>query len=588
MTDLQMNDKTISLENRNTNSLNKIGQEAINHNQENLDEDDNIIKNTDSDYNNLPNWPQRSPFEYYNKNVIVPENYKISSNNNNLLKDTEKLNPINDKINYIIHQNENKNIDNNENLNNIKISIVPPNLNENYNNIIINPVSEDKKLNIKEEGVVSSLQNYRKMITKQENNNNNNVEEKDIIYNFGYKKDERIEPLKLSLIKNTIGEYESKKKSIQNKIDNEKNNLKLLKKYENKSSNSIAEVKNADNNRNLGEISSSKKNIYKTEQELAYFKEKDLFDEEIEEKGLNITQRQMSTLDQETNQLYNYFKEISKRKKFEIIHPYLEYDRYNQREKLFQQSINKNLSLSQKNELKKMRLKPILQKQKSIINNIINKKYNINDINMKTNSNTISIETSGQHKYYPNAKNDSIYRSYSLRNYNDKSKYNIYDFRSKIKEEEWQKRQKLLQKQKQYSAVVLFNERMYFEEKKNLEQKNKKIQKIKINDNKFNINDINGINDINQTKEKDKYFINKDIKYPLIKEKKIKRDNNINENKSKVYISSFFPLKKYKLKKETKEDKINKIIKNNPTLDTLFHNHNMFNIKFENIKSHLK
>ena len=587
MSDLQMNDKAISLENKNTNSFNKIGQETMNHNQGNIDEDDTIIKNTDSDYNNLPNWPQRSPFEFYNKNVIIPENYKISSNNNNLLKDNEKLNPIHDQINDIIHQNENKNIDNNENLNNIKISIVPPNLNENYNNIIINPVSNDKKLVAQDEGAVSSLQNYRKMKTYQENNNdNNNIEEKDIIYNFGYKKDERIEPLKLSLIKNTIGEYESKKKSLQNKIDNEKNNLKLLKKYDNKSTNSIAEVKNVNNNRNLNEINNSKKNIYKTEQELAYFKEKDLFDEEIEEKGLNITQRQMSSLDQETNQLYNYFKEISKRKKFEIIHPYLEYDKYNQREKFIHQSIDKNLSLSQKNELKKMRLQPILQKQKSIINNIINKKYNINDMN--TNSNTISIETSGQHRYYPNAKNESIYRSYSLRNYNDKYKYNIFGSRNNIHEEEWKKRQKLLEKQKQYSAVVLFNERMYFEERKNLEQKNKLIEKIKINDNKINDNDINGINSINQTKEKDKYFINKDIKYPLIKEKKINKDININENRNKVYISSFFPLKKYKIKKETKEDKINKIIKNNPTLDTLFHNHNMFNIKFENIKSHLK
>ena len=192
MEDLQMNDKTISLENRNTNSLNKIEQETINHSQGNLDEDDTIIKNIDSDYNNLPNWPQRSPFEYYNKNVIIPENYKISSNNNNLLKDNEKLNPIHDKINDIIHQNENKNIDNNENLNNIKISIVPPNLNENYNNIIINPVSDDKKLDTKKEGAVSSLQNYRKMRTNQENNDNNSIEEKDIIYNFGYKKDERI------------------------------------------------------------------------------------------------------------------------------------------------------------------------------------------------------------------------------------------------------------------------------------------------------------------------------------------------------------------------------------------------------------
>jgi len=584
MTELQMNKKTISMENGNTNSLNNIRQETTNHNQGNLDDDDTIIKNTESDYNSLPNWPQRSPFEYYNKNVIIPENYIISSNNNNLFKESEKLNPINDKINDIIHQNENKNVDNNENLNNIKISIVPPNLNENYNNIIINPISDDKTLEFKEENAVSSLQNYRKMKTNQENNDKNNVEEKDIIYNFGYKKDERIEPIKLTLIKNTIGEYESKKKSIQNKNDNDKNNLKLLKKYENKSNNSIEEVSNINNKRNLNDIS-SKKNIYKTEEELEYFKEKDLFDEEIEEEGLNITQRQMSTLDQETNKLYNYFKEISKRKKFEIIHPYLEYDKYKEREKLIQQSIDKNLSLSQKNELKKMRLKPIIQKQKSIINNIINKKY-MNDMN--TNSNTISIENRGQHKYYPNVKNESIYRSISLRNYNDKYKFNIYGSRSNVNEEEWKKRQKLLEKQKQYSANVLFNERMFFEEKKNFSQKSKLIQKIKINDNKINNNDMNDINNNIQTKEKERIFINNDIKYPLIKEKKIKSDNNINENKNKVYISSFFPLKKYKVKKETKEDKINKIIKNNPTLDSLFHNHNMFNIRFENIKSHMK
>mgnify|MGYP006873063819 CR=1 FL=1 len=588
MYELQIIDKAISKNKEDSNPLNKMGLETINHNKEIIDKDDAIIKNTESDYNNLPNWPQRSPFEYYNRNVIVPENYKISSDNNNLLTVNEKLKPINDNINEILHQNENKNKNNNENLNNIKISIVPPNLKENYNNVIIDPVSNDKHLDIKKEEAVSSLENYRKMIVNQENNDNKfkkeNLEEKEIIYNFGYKKDERIEPLKLSLMKNTIGEYESNKKSKQNIIDNERNSLKLLKIHENKNTNSFSEMKNINNNRNLSEISNKKK-LYKTEEELAYFKEKDLFDEEIEEKGLNITQRQMSSLDQETKELYNYFKEISKRKKFEIIHPYLEYDKYNEREKFLQLSLDKNLTLSQKYEMKKMRLKPILQKQKLIINNIINKKYNVNDRNTNSNykiTNTNSIENSGQQKYYLNPKKELIYHPYSLKNYNYKNKHNKYRSSNNIGGEELKKRQKLLQKQKQYSAFVLFNERMFFEERKNLAQKNKLIQKIKINENN------NDINQFNQTKEKDRNFINNNIKYPLIKEKKIKRDINENENRSKVYISSFSPLKKYKVKKETNEDKINKIIKKNPKLDALFHNHNILNIKFESIKSHMK
>ena len=59
--------------------------------------DNTIINKSDINYHNIPNWPNRSPFEFYNKNVIIPENYKISTVNNN-----EKLNPINDNLNPFI------------------------------------------------------------------------------------------------------------------------------------------------------------------------------------------------------------------------------------------------------------------------------------------------------------------------------------------------------------------------------------------------------------------------------------------------------------------------------------------------------
>ena len=96
--------------------------------------DNTIIKKSDINYYNLPNWPSRSPFEFYNKNVIIPDNYKSSTINNN-----EKLNPINDNLNPFISNNgteekENKNFDK------MKISIINPNLNKNENennNILI-------------------------------------------------------------------------------------------------------------------------------------------------------------------------------------------------------------------------------------------------------------------------------------------------------------------------------------------------------------------------------------------------------------------------------------------------------------------
>ena len=604
----------------NKNNKNIIDKEEDNNNNDFYKNeeimDNKIINDIGTNYDNIPNWPKRSPFEYYNKNVIIPENYKIPSGDINYLEKNEKLNPINDDLNKYIHKNESQIDLNNDNSNNIKVSLITPNIKENNNNIIlINPnIDRENNENIdNNNNILSNIKssNTRKINQSNRDNNGNKeiLEGKDIIYNFGYNKEDRLESLKLSLIKNTIGEYEidnllvfkNTNKKEHNDIKNIKNEYSKPEKN-NKLSNNLIEEKvtsNINADRNNLELNNKNSEISKKEKQLEYYKEKDLFDEKIQEQGLNITQNQMNTLDVDSNKCYNYFKELSKRKEFEIIHPYLEYDRYNERLKYSHQSLDNHLTISQKNEIRQRRLKPILEKQKTIINDIINKKYNlntqnsVNDINTKykmSNSNLSvfrnnSVENSKKYGYYPLGKNKLNYRSYSLQDYNDKYKNNnMYNLGigKIIGSEEWIKRKKLIDRKKQYSDFILFNEKKNMLEKNNTIQNSKSIKKITINEVKNK--------DINDNK--DNYQINEkaNIRFPLIKQKKIRKENNnyYNINEKKIYISPFYPLKKYKIKKETKEDKLNKIISRNPKLQLLFQNHNMFNINYENIKSHIK
>ena len=563
--------------------------------------DNKIINKSEIDYNNLPNWPKRSPFEFYNKNVIIPDNYKLSKNYNN----NERLNPIKDNLNPFISKNE---TETNEikKINDVKISLIKPNLQENENNYIIiqqNPSNDNEENN---------------NLDKNENDENNDVKndfsfvEQDIIYNFGYKKEERLEPIHLSLIKDTIADDEEKITKFQNQIQKEKLEQSLKEKNlfsnrnknRNKTKNENNNINNIYDYRNKDDLNIKNIILSKTEKDIEYFKEKDLFDEEINDENFNVTQKQMNAMDEETNKYYNYYKEASKKKNFNIIHPYLEYEKYIQKEKInnLQNSIDNHLTISEKNLLRQNRLKPILDKQKSIINNIMFRKYNLNnnnsmnDIKMKyklEKNNSSSVITNNsldkKYKYNPTQKNLLKYQSYTIKDYRDKY------FNEKIKDfgglganlggEEWKKRQRLLERKKDYSKYVLFNEKINMQEKRNLRyNKSKLIKKIKIKENNEN-NDIIAKNDDNNLNN---------FKFPLIKpklNKEGKKDSdNINkdENKNKVYISAFFPLKKYKVKKETDEDKFNKILENNSQLGILYQNHNMFNSKFENIKSHIK
>ena len=535
--------------------------------------DNTIIKKSDINYHNLPNWPSRSPFEFYNKNVIIPDNYKSSTINNN-----EKLNPINDNLNPFISNNgteekENKNFDN------MKISIINPNLNKNENgnnNILI----QDESIKNENE---NNIEKTKDNLGKDNNEENNNIKndysfiEQDIIYDFGYNKEERLEPIHLSLIRDTINDDEKNIDNFRDQIEKEKyeqsfkeNNMQGKNKDKNKKGNNLYY------NRNSEYLKRKNKILPKTEKEMEYFKEKDLFDEELNDDNFNITQKQMNILDKVSNNNYNFLREDLKKRNYELKHPYLEYEKYIQKEKINNlQSIDNHLTISQKNVIRRNRLKPILIKQKSIINNITYKKHNLNihnsmnniipkPKNENNNPSLIFAYNKLNKKDNPPKNNILSYRSYSLKDY--KNKYqnekmnNFGGLGANLGGDEWQRRQNLLERKKDYSNYVLFNEKQNIEEKKLLKQhKGKLIKNIKMNDNNYN--------------------------FPLIQNDK---NYSIDQKDNKIYSKDFFQTRKYNINKENKEYKSNKILKNNSQLDFLYHNHNMYNLKYENIKSHIK
>jgi len=597
------------------NENNKINNNIINHEVNTTYEqilDNTIIKNTNVNYYNLPNWPKRSPFEFYNKNVIIPYDYKIyqTNSNDNFNFNFEKLNKINDNLNPIISKNENDIIEDNNNNNTIKISILNSNLNENEdedNNIIIidenNVNNNETKNNLEKEANEDNEDN--EAYDRNNNNNKDSFIEPDIIYDFGYKKEERLEPIQLSLIQDTIGEDEKKISNFQNQIKMEKYEQDI--KENNIKNNYITSndiIKNINNNRNKSDFK-PKNVVSKTEKELEYIKEKDLFDEEINDENFNVTQKQMDILDGESNKYYNDFKQNSIKKNFKLNHPYLEYEKYIQKELYNQQNMDNHLTISQKNQLKEMRLKPIINKQKSIINNIIYRKYNKKNANsmINLNSNSIFIENnnnsaslfvnnSSDKNYNINTNKNNIfdYRPFSIKDYKNKygneKKSNFGGLGPNIGGVEWKKRQKIFERKKEYSNYVLFNEKKNIEEKKNNARKGKLIKKIKMNEN-FDNNFDN-----NKKIENDNNF-----KFPLINTKlnnenknKYNSINGINsiKNENKIYLSPFFPMKKYKIKKETNEEKFNKILENNSNLGLLYHKHNIYNSNLEIIKSHIK
>ena len=518
-----------------------------------IKENNKITDNTKNiKIQNISDWPKRSPFEFYNKNIIIPNTNNITNNiikNNFVINKSQKLKSINDNINELITKNRNE--QNNGN-NNIKVSLLSQNKKTLSGSVTIKPFSNEEK---PEDKIIPSINIpiHRK-----------NYEEKNIIYDFGYSKEERLEPLKLSLNKKQVNYFDTDSESKNKNNENNVYNLTFEKKEEKNENLNIIENEEYENINEKEEVNKEPRILIvpKSEKEIKYYKEKDLFDEEIKENDLDVTKDQMDILENGIDKRYNAFNELSKQKNFEIKHPYLEYDYYKMR---YKDKFENNYKRQEK-------LYNMLQKQKMIINNIMLRKFYINNNNINTKKllrNKSSTNNNEQGNHLPKR----YFRSYSMNDY-----YN---------ENNWEKRQQMLEKKKDYSTIVLLNERRNIEERKNA----RLIRRIRLNEERKQMEKyLSDEEDEEYDYEKDNDDENMN-KLPEIKQRKFREEDKKEENiynLKKVYTNSYNPLKKYRLKRKEGEKIVNTMMKHNPQLEQLLYNHDIYQMKLENIKKHIK
>ena len=518
-----------------------------------IKENNKITDNTKNiKIQNISDWPKRSPFEFYNKNIIIPNTNNITNNiikNNFVINKSQKLKSINDNINELITKNRNE--QNNGN-NNIKVSLLSQNKKTLSGSVTIKPFSNEEK---PEDKIIPSINIpiHRK-----------NYEEKNIIYDFGYSKEERLEPLKLSLNKKQVNYFDTDSESKNKNNENNVYNLTFEKKEEKNENLNIIENEEYKNINAKEEVNKEPRILIvpKSEKEIKYYKEKDLFDEEIKENDLDVTKDQMDILENGIDKRYNAYNELSKQKNFEIKHPYLEYDYYKMR---YKDKFENNYKRQEK-------LYNMLQKQKMIINNIMLRKFYINNNNINTKKllrNKSSTNNNEQGNHLPKR----YFRSYSMNDY-----YN---------ENNWEKRQQMLEKKKDYSTIVLLNERRNIEERKNA----RLIRRIRLNEERKQMEKyLSDEEDEEYDYEKDNDDENMN-KLPEIKQRKFREENKKEENiynLKKVYTNSYNPLKKYRLKRKEGEKIVNTMMKHNPQLEQLLYNHDIYQMKLENIRKHIK
>lgn len=516
-------------------------------------------------FQNVSDWPKRSPFEFQNKNLIIPND----SNPLNKFNKSQKLKSINDNINLLIYKNMNEN---NSESKPIKVSLLSQDKKTPTGTIIIKSISNEQS---KENQTLPNNINKR-----------NEYKEKEIEYNFGYTKEERIEPLKLSLIKSKFDNNLQ-----ESKINNEilvRNGYNITSIDMKKDNNINIEQENNQveedviNHNDLIREDLPIKNepkvliIPKSEKEIAYYKEKDLFDEEIKEDGdNNISQDQMENLGNDLNNIFKTFDENEKQKKFKIVHPYCDYKYHSIESEGIYNNINNIKEMYYKKYKRQENLINMLRKQRMILKNIIsnnnkifNKKYNL----LKSKSSIYEYELNKEKD--KNLLKKKIFKSYSTNDY-----YN---------EKNWEKRQNMYEKKKLYSIEVLLNEKRNLEERKRAKMVRLlrlKEERTKLYEDKKDDEDYDEI-EIENSREK----INKlpDIKKGRNYFKEYNKNSNYDINKKRIYTNAYNPLKKYRLKKNEGEKILNTIIKHNPKIEELLNNHDLYNAKFEDIKSHMK
>ena len=218
-----------------------------------------------------------------------------------IIKDEKKENQ--NKIQY--YSDDYNNLIDNSNINvtliqKPMVSYINNNLNNDFSNDNINDINNDNN------NIYKNSYNYLKRYSLDDNNETfKNISDKinsqkEIIYNFGYEKNERLEPLKLCLIEDTINEHEQE----YQKLKKERENLK--KKFEElyyKDSEKI------NNNNYIGKNKKSKKNNLNLDTNNNY----EYLSRAVEQE-LNLTNKQMNLLDKEANIKYNQHKNYLKEK----------------------------------------------------------------------------------------------------------------------------------------------------------------------------------------------------------------------------------------------------------------------------------
>ena len=493
----------------------------------------NNIKNNTNIYN-VSDWPKRSPFEFYNKNLIVPN--KEKEQRDIPLNKNEKLKQINDDVNQIITK---KNINKKENTP-IKVSLHSHNKKTKNGSITIQPTSQEEK---QEDIYISNN------LDIDQRSNNNEEKEKEELYDFNYTKDGRIKPLILSLNKKPISGIEENDSELRNIINKKDvNNIVSDQKQDDNANEdiNIEQYVFKENVKEKKKIKIPKILILpKSKKEIAYYKDKDLFDEEIKEHNLNITHSQMNFLENELDKIFNKYKESYEHKTFEIKHPYLEYDYY---KKKYKDKFYLNYKI-------KERLYNMLQKQKVIIHNISRKKNNIFNHNYINNKYIKNKSSLNEYELNPEKKKSllrKVFKSFSTSDY--------------YSDNNWEKRQQMLESKKEYSTIIFINERRNMEERR----KAKLIKKLRRIEERKKMYENN--------LEDDEYVYDNEYQngniLPSINQRGF-REENIEENRGNTYKQ----LRNYKFKQNEGEKIVNSMMKYNPKMEQLLYSPDLYKMK---------
>ena len=438
-----------------------------------------------------------------------------------------------------------------------------------------------------------------KEVFKDNDDNNNKNNDNEILntqlnnYNIN---SQNIETFKnFSLIKNTINKEDmnfliyNNKKEKSHSIDKTDNNTIITNKNKNNNISSNEQSnENIENNYNSNKI--------KNENEARNDKINMNMD------NLNITKTQMDIFDKEVNKLYNQHKSNINKKIFQINHPYLHNIKF----------INNKIESISLSMTKEQRMLPILQKQKDILKKIqINNISKSNSSISKNNNNDSVIEHSTINKdnksdriffknknhKKPNLDLNSNYilktldNNYNMQfNYSNSSSenqndilntkksnqkkikfkpYTLEQYKNKYENinnivlgglgadiggENWNKRQKMFERKKEYSDIIKNDN-----EFKSLNKKNIKFNNIKYEENK------------SITSKRDSYLSYESNNHNIgNKYKIIKTQNNINNNELKLPLINN-KIKnnnsKIRLKKNKKNLNINNIYKINQEHD---------------------